>query len=105
LGRLKFTTAEPFASALIVVCATSQDPQAAEDCCLAAQNLMLAAFANGFGSCPIGLARSWLSLAATKREIGIPQEWRPVFPVVVGFPGEEPENHGRRASQIAWSGE
>jgi nitroreductase len=93
------------ASALVVICATSHDSQAAEDCCLAAQNLMLAAFANGFGTCPIGLARPWLSAAAIKREIRIPQAWQPVFPVVLGFPDEEPENHGRRAPEIVWKSE
>jgi nitroreductase len=91
------------APALIVICATSPSAPAAQDCCLAAQNLMLAAFASGLGTCPIGLARPWLSLAATKMEIGIPLSWMPVFPIVVGFPGEQPENHGRRAPQIVWS--
>jgi len=90
------------APALIVVCATSEGSQAAEDCCLAAQNLMLAAFANGFATCPIGFARPWLSLAETKREIGIAQELTPVFAVVVGFPDEQPESHGRRPAQITW---
>ncbi|MGA8098365.1 MAG: nitroreductase [Candidatus Cybelea sp.] len=93
------------APALVVVCATSEDSRAAEDCCLAAQNLMLAAFATGLGSCPIGLARPWLSLAATKSALGIPQEWRPVFPIVVGFPDDEPENHGRRTPEIVWKTE
>lgn len=90
------------APALVVVYATQRVEQAAEDCCLAAQNLMLAAFSNGLGTCPIGLARSWLALPETKHELGIPPEWTPVFPVVVGFPDEEPENHGRRSPQIAW---
>ncbi|MGB9650993.1 MAG: nitroreductase [Candidatus Cybelea sp.] len=93
------------ASALVVVCATSEDSRAAEDCCLAAQNLMLAAFANGLGTCPIGLARPWLSLAAIKSELGIPQGWRPVFPIVVGFPDEEPESRGRRTPEIVWKSE
>jgi nitroreductase len=93
------------ASALVVVCATSEGSQSDRDCCLAAQNLMLAAFANGLGSCPIGLAQPWLSLAAIKQELGIPQEWRPVFPIVVGFPNEEPENRGRRTPKIVWKSE
>ncbi|MGC1758620.1 MAG: nitroreductase family protein [Candidatus Cybelea sp.] len=93
------------ASALVVVCAASEDSRAAEDCCLAAQNLMLAAFADGLGTCPIGLARPWLSLAAIKSELGIPQEWRPVSPIVVGFPDEEPESRGRRTPAIVWKSE
>ncbi len=91
------------APALIVICATSAERQAAEDCCLAAQNLMLAAFALGLGTCPIGLSRPWLSLAQTKRELGIPDEFVPIFPVVVGWPDERPETHGRRPPRVIWA--
>ena len=57
---------------LIVVCATNEDPQSAEDCCLAAQNLMLAAHGAGLGTCPIGFSRPWLRLPETKEELRIP---------------------------------
>jgi nitroreductase len=91
------------APALIVVCANTEDTQAAEDCCLAAQNLMLAAYASELATCPIGLARHWLSLATTKRKLAIPHELVPVFPVVLGYPAEEPEkSHGRHIPRILW---
>jgi nitroreductase len=90
------------APALIVVCATSKEPQAAEDSCLAASYLMLAAFAEGFGTCPIGFARPWLALEETKSAIGIPPNLVPIFPIVVGVADEMPENHGRRPPQVAW---
>ncbi len=90
------------APVLLVVCATSDSRQAAQDCCLAAQNLMLAAFARGLGTCPIGLARPWLSREDTKQELGIPKEWNPVFPVVVGQPAEEPARPDRHPAQILW---
>jgi len=45
------------APALVIVCATSSNRQAAEDCCLAAQTFMLAAHAEGLATFPIGLAR------------------------------------------------
>lgn len=32
-----------------------------EDCCLAAEKLMLAACSMGLGSCPTGFARPWLN--------------------------------------------
>jgi nitroreductase family protein len=57
---------------LIVIAATSDARQSAEDCCLAAQNLMLAAHGMGLGTCCIGFARPWLNLAETKVEIRIP---------------------------------
>jgi nitroreductase len=93
------------APALVLICATSGDAQAAEDCCLAAENFMLAAFSEGFGTCPIGCARPWLSLDAIKNEIGIPQEWTPVVPVIVGRPDEDPPPPGRRPVQSLWAGE
>jgi nitroreductase len=44
------------ASVLVVIAATSDVAQCAEDCCLAAQSLMLAAHAMGLGTCCIGFA-------------------------------------------------
>ncbi len=90
------------APALVVVCATSPQTQAAEDCCLAAQNFMLAAHAGGLATCPIGLARAWLNLPSTKYRLGIPREYVPVFPVVLGHPAERPASHGRLAPAILW---
>jgi len=91
------------APALVVICATSSSGQHAQDCALAAQNLMLAAHASGFGTCPIGLARPWLSLAATKRELGIHTEWVPVLPIVIGVPAETPSRTSRNPAQIVWN--
>ena len=91
------------APALVIICAITADTQAAEDCCLAAQNFMLAAYASQLGSCPIGLAREWLALPEVKRELGIPQNLVPVFPVVLGYPDEEPQkSHGRHTAKILW---
>jgi nitroreductase len=73
------------APTLIVICAKPGGLNPAEDCCLAAQNLMLAAFALGVGTCPIGLARPWLDLPDTKREVGIPESYSVVFPVILGY--------------------
>ena len=90
------------APVLVVICATSARSQAAEDCCLAAQNLMLAAHAEGVATCPIGLARPWLDLSATKAALGIPQDWNPVFPVILGRAREHPASPGRRAPVLMW---
>ncbi len=90
------------APVLVVICATSPQSQAAEDCCLAAQNLMLAAHAEGVATCPIGLARPWLNLSATRVALGIPRGWHPVFPVILGRAGERPASPGRRAPVVMW---
>ena len=77
------------APTLIAICSKPTGAQAAEDCCLAAQNLMLAAYALGLGTCPIGLARPWMNQPKVKQELGIPSEYTPVFPLVIGFPQGE----------------
>ena len=90
------------APVLLVICATSGESQAAEDCCLAAQNLMLAARASGLGTCPIGLARPWLARPSTREKLGLPAEHVPVFPLVLGRPAEQPGRRPRRPPSVLW---
>jgi len=90
------------APALVIVLATSAAAQAAEDCCLAAQNLMLAAKDQGIGTCWIGFARPWLDLPATKRELGLPEQYHVVAAIVLGYPTKWPQPHGRRPAEIYW---
>jgi nitroreductase len=74
------------ANTLIVIYATRGMLNPNEDCCLAAENLMLAAYGLGLGTCPIGYARPWFDLSETKRELSVPEHYAAVFPVVVGYP-------------------
>jgi nitroreductase len=55
------------ANVLIIICGTENNRFVDQDCCLAAQNLMLAARANGLGTCWIGFAEAWLNIATTPR--------------------------------------
>ena len=90
------------APALVVVLAKSSGAQAAEDCCLAAQNLMLTARNEGLGSCWIGFARPWLDLPATKIQFKLPEQYHVVAPIVLGYPKAWPESHGRKPAEIHW---
>lgn len=91
------------ANTLIVVCAKPDGLNGAEDCCLASQNLMLAAYGMGLATCPIGFARPWLNLPEVKRELGIPADYDPVMPIIVGFSREEPSSPARKKPEIvAW---
>lgn len=94
------------APAVILVCAEGPAVAGAvapnEDCCLAAQNLMLAAVPLGLGTCWIGFARPWLGRPEAKRMLGMRQEWAPVAPIAVGYPAEEPKPVGRRPAEILW---
>jgi nitroreductase len=74
------------ANTLIVIYATQGRLNPNEDCCLAAENLMLAAYGMKLGTCPIGFARPWFDLFETKRQLGVPEQYSAVFPIVVGYP-------------------
>jgi hypothetical protein len=71
------------AAALVVLCARGADFSAV-DCCLAAHGVMDAAHGAGLATRAIGFALPWLSLPETKRELGIPQSYVPVFPIALG---------------------
>jgi len=92
------------APGLAIVLAKSADTQALEDCCLAAENLMLAARDEGLGTCWIGFARPWLNLPATKAELGLPAQYQVVAPLVLGYPKSWPASHGRNSAEIHWLG-
>jgi nitroreductase len=90
------------APVLIIVGTRSLGKQADEDCCLAALALMLRARNMGIGTCWIGSVRPWFNLAATKPELGIPGEASVVAPVVLGYPVDWPDAHGRNPATIHW---
>ena len=90
------------APALILVATRSLGRQADEDCCLAAFSLMLGAKNMGIGTCWIGSVRPWFNLATTKTELGIPEPASVVAPVVLGYPTEWPDAHGRNPAAVHW---
>lgn len=90
------------APVLIIICGTEDDAFVEQDCCLAAQNLMLAAHAQGLGTCWIGFAEAWLSQAAAKKELGIPLRYRPIAPIILGHPRISPAAPPRHRPEITW---
>jgi nitroreductase len=93
------------APALVVICATTNETMAKQACCLAAENLMLAACAKGLGSCWIGFAEDWLNQPAGKSYLGIPATCTVVAPIIVGRPRAVPAAPSRRPAQISWVAE
>ena len=74
------------APVLILISSNAEGPEVVEDCALAAENLMLAAYAMGLGTCWIGLAQNFLNTVEGKSLLGIPTEWVAVAPIIVGHP-------------------
>jgi nitroreductase len=90
------------ASALLLILAKPAANQAVEACCLAAENLLLAARDVGIATCWIGLSRPWFDLRSTKLELGLPEAYRVVAPIILGYPKTWPDPPGRQPAEIRW---
>ncbi|HSD59176.1 MAG TPA: nitroreductase family protein [Methanotrichaceae archaeon] len=56
------------------------------DCSLAAENMMLAAWSLGLGSCYIGLAQPLERVTSMMKELGVSEKQRLVASLIFGFP-------------------
>ena len=92
------------APALILISSITESPWATENCSLAAQNLMLAARAVKLGTCWIGFAEAWLRTPEGKVTLGLPPNYLPVAPIIIGYPKSEPPPVPRKAAEISWVG-
>ncbi len=92
------------APALVVISARSGGPWIVEDCSLAAENLMLAAFGRGLGTCWIGFAQRYLATDEGKALLGLPADRLPVATIIVGHPASIPSPPERAEPDIQWIG-
>lgn len=90
------------APVLIVISSVKADQWAIENCSLAAENLMLAACAEGLGTCWIGFAQTWLASDAGKAVLGVPADYLPVAPIIVGHPQSPVAAVPRKPPEIRW---
>ena len=90
------------APVLVLISAAAQGPWIVEDCALAAQNLMLGAYAAGLGTCWIGFAQSFLQTPAGKALIDLPAASVPVAPIIVGHPKAVPFDVPRKTPDVRW---
>jgi len=92
------------APALIVASAPKQDANGMVDVTLALSYLELAAISPGLGTCWAGLVQgAILSSPQLKKEMGIPEDHRHHYPMMLGYPKPKyfrlPE---RKAPKISW---
>jgi nitroreductase len=92
------------APVLILISAIAQGPWIVEDCALAAENLMLTAYAVRLGTCWIGFAQSFLNTSDGKKALDLPATWVPVAPIIVGHPKAAPAPVPRKEPEIRWVG-
>ena len=92
------------APVLILISAIAQGPWIVEDCALAAENLMLAAYAAGLGSCWIGFAQDFLNTPDGKSVLDLPAASVPVAPIIVGYSKTAPPPVARNEPKVRWVG-
>jgi nitroreductase len=92
------------AGTLIIIGTQSEDRFAVADCWLAAENLMLQAFAMNLGTCVIGSAVAALDLPEVKSQVGLPDDFKPIAPIIVGIPAAPaPPTPRRDPRLLAWT--
>jgi len=88
------------AATLVMILCESRNSNAEIDCALAAENLMLAARAKGIGSCWMGFGTVYCNQPEAKAELGIPEAYKVVAPIILGYPKEEFSTMERKAPEI-----
>jgi len=89
------------AGTLIVIAAKPLGPFVAADCWLAAENVMLAAYGLGLGTCCIGFALGALNTPQMKMDLRLPDDATVVAAIIVGHPASRPAPVPRKPPQIA----
>ncbi len=92
------------APALILISGVTAGDWIVEDCALAAENMMLAAYGAGLGTCWIGFAQKYLNTAEGKKMIGLSPECVPVAPIIVGHPKAAAPSVPRNPAVVRWVG-
>jgi len=93
------------APALIIVFAKPSGVTAENDCSMAAYTIMLAAADQGLGSCWIGFFSFLLNQPELLRELGVPDGYRPIAPLIIGHPATPPPPSDKAAPEVVfWEG-
>jgi nitroreductase len=90
------------APVLVLICGARDNVEAAHDCCRAGQNLLLAAYARGLGSCWVGAPMPWLASPGVADELRLPSGFDPIAAIVIGYAIEGASGRPRRRPTIHW---
>lgn len=70
------------------------------DCSMVAQNIMLAAYEKGLGSCWIGFATAYGNTVEIKERLGVPEKYKLVAPLILGYPSKTKPRMARKEPLI-----
>ncbi len=90
------------APVLVIILGNKSAMTADWDCSMAAQNMMLAAHSRGIGSCWIGGVLPALMDEGLLKELGAPQGYKAVAPLIFGYPKGEAEMPERSEPEVRW---
>jgi nitroreductase len=90
------------APALVIILGNRNAPTAVYDCAMAAQTMMLAAQSMGIGSCWIGAAQRALMDEQLLKELGAPEGYIHVAPLIFGYPKGKTRVPERIESKVVW---
>ena len=86
---------------LLIFVSGIKSPYDIYDCSMAAQNMMLAAYTLGIGSCWIGTAVGLANDPKVKTELGVPEDHQVHAAIIFGYPkGGFPKAPEKRPAQI-----
>jgi len=104
LGFLKTKGTSMFydAPVLVIILGNKNAPTADFDCSMAAQNMMLAAHSKGIGSCWIGGLLPALMDEKILKEIGAPQGYKAVAPIIFGYPEGRTATPEKTDPEVKW---
>ncbi len=90
------------APVLVIVVGNKNVMTADYDCAMAAQNMMLAAHSRGIGSCWIGGVLPALMNEELLKELGAPEGYKAVAPLIFGYPKGKTVMPERIEPEIIW---
>ncbi len=87
---------------LIIILGNKNAPTVDYDCSMAAQTMMLAAHSKGIGSCWIGGVQPALMDEEFLKELGAPDGYKVVAPLIFGYPKGKTEMPDKIEPQVKW---
>ncbi len=94
------------APVLIVIYGNTESRWQVYDCSMVAYNLHLFAEESGLGCCWIGFAHNIFADPAIKRELGVPEQYELVAPLILGHPAQKKSDlqnpNARKPFEIAY---
>lgn len=102
MKRLKELPDPIYYSAPVVVFVIGSGRYAGLSCPLACQNMMLAAYSMGIGSCWVGFGSMVTDDTEVKDLLGLADEETIFGPILLGYPEGYPERPPKKGPQIRW---